>query len=198
MLWATDAYAWWTQDQGFRTGRFEMYVTRGTDTPGYLPHYVFVPTGKDGWWDTIEPYNRAKSIPHELTHVVQWWRYNEGRTDVPQGQKIVWFFEGQAEHFAFKWLAQGFEGGPQGGAEFLCDFSLSELEGYGSSCVFDEGRKALDLLEVMFGEKSMDVLPLLRRQGFDGAFESVYGISREEFYELFEQYRQNGYIYPFE
>ncbi len=137
----------------------------------------------------------AELVIHEMHHVLQ-DELQTGSLTLPP-----WLVEGGADSFARTQVMRlGFPSwsfGEQDGPE--CNYPLSKLA-YDDpklpiDCRYMEGEKAVTLLVNNFGTESYyDLFRMaIAGRSFKGIFLKVYGISLEDFYRLFDEYRNSGY-----
>ena len=178
------------------TGSEAEWVDRGSNAVAYGPGFF---TDTLRWEErNTSSDDRKKISAHELFHVFQeeWSSgYSEPR----------WLTEGTAEYFAFRALDAGgvwsyaeqrrerLVAAGKGAVE-----PLRELEEALDRVSYDFLLLAVELLASRAGERAVLDYYMLRQPGttWQETFQGAFGMSVEEFYELFEAHRAAGFLQP--
>ena len=176
------------------TGREAGWVTRGANATALGTRFF---TNTLRWEERgTSPDDRKKISAHELFHVFQ--------THLSWGHppEATWLSEGTAEFFAFRALAAGgvIDYAERRGPRFVkpaerVDKPLRDMETGHRDVTYTYFLLAAELLASVAGEESL--IRFLEIQGimdnWREAFEAAFGMTVEEFYELFEDHRAAGF-----
>ena len=218
----TDEITVFVFGQGFGRGnehvhprRLDAFIAFREDlTPEDRDRWRDRAVGQGSGWGHLEhpmvcncgPARSRLSLAHELTHVVQ-GNLSDGWRQRPP----VWLYEGMAEHLSRVMAAErGMEKcTPRhcNGVGSFNDFLLAALDHppletqetrdglAGLRYGYASGMVASAILAEMAGYPSLMEFFSLIGQGRDwqGAFQTAFGMTVSEFYELFERSRVNGF-----
>ncbi len=159
-----------------------------------LPGAVFLLLEDDMGEDGVS-VPLAELVLHEMHHVLQ-DELQTGSMTLPP-----WLIEGGAESFAYSQLRELGLVSPfvELRDQPECDYPLAKLAyedpKVPALCPYFEGERAVTLLVRNFGPDRYYQLFRLAVSGrsLRGVFRRVYGISLEQFYRLFDEYRNSGY-----